>query len=110
MLYLTVGKLEGFYSYGEALFKSDTNSVNVEILGGSRGSVFTLDVRSTSSCTVKEDFCDDTVQAVRVGAGEVLLGALSTHQNDDGNYPNNVCQYWNVITDENQVYFSVTVQ
>ena len=84
--------------------------MNVEILGGDRGSVFTLDVRSTSSCTVQEGFCDETVQEVMVPGGGFLQGAIATHRGSDGNYPNNACQYWNVITDENQVYLCVTLQ
>ena len=75
---------------------------------------FSLDIRSTS-CTEaanleedKEpseiiDNCNDPVEEVVVAAGETLKGALVTHTESDGRYPNRACQEWKIITDETQV-------
>ena len=38
-----------------------------------------------------------------VPAEEVLEGALVTNT-EDGKYPNDACQNWNIMADENQVY------
>ena len=47
--------------------------------------------------------CDESAQEVQIPAGETNQGALVTNSENDGNYPNNACQNWNIITDENQV-------
>ena len=100
MLFLIGGKLEGFYQTGDEIFRSDTSFVDVEILGGSRGSVFTLDARSIP-CV---DPCDDVMaMELVIAAGEMLEGALVT-DTEDGKYLNKACQNWNIMTDENQVY------
>ena len=46
--------------------------------------------------------CDP--QEVQIAAGQVFPGALVINTESDGNYPNNACQHWNIIADENQVY------
>ena len=38
-----------------------------------------------------------------IAARQVLQGAIVTDTENDGQYPNNACQNWNIITDENQV-------
>ena len=49
--------------------------------------------------------CDvDTAQEVRIAAGETLKEALVS-ENYPNNYPNNACQRWDIMADENQVYF-----
>ena len=55
------------------------------------GTGFTLDIRSTLCKVV-------------IVAGEFLQGALVTDTDTGGNYPNNACQNWTIIADENQVY------
>ena len=54
-----------------------------------------------SGCRSADD-CDS--QEIEIAAGEVLQGAIVTDTEDGGNYPNNACQNWNIIADENQVY------
>ena len=49
------------------------------------------------------DDCDDTAQEIVVTAGDILEGAIVTETESDGNYPNNVCQEWNIITVDNEV-------
>ena len=44
---------------------------------------------------------------MRVAAGELLEGAIFTHRESDGNYSNNACQEWKIITDENLVCFKI---
>ena len=49
--------------------------------------------------------CDaDTAQEVRIAAGEKIKEALVS-ENYPNNYPNNACQRWNIMADENQVHF-----
>ena len=62
---------------------------------------FTLDIRSTSCSDV---VCDETVQEVIIPGGQWLQDVLASYKTSDGNYPNNACQYWNIITDENRVH------
>ena len=45
--------------------------------------------------------CD--TQDLQIGAEQVLEDAIVTNTENDGNYPNNECQHWNIIADENQV-------
>ena len=47
--------------------------------------------------------CDESAQEIQIATGQVLPGALVTNTQTDGNYPNNACQQWNVIADENEV-------
>ena len=47
--------------------------------------------------------CDaDTAQEVRIAAGEKIKEALVS-ENYPNNYPNNACQRWNIMAEENQV-------
>ena len=49
--------------------------------------------------------CDaNTAQEVRIAAGEELKEALVS-QNYPKRYPNNACQRWNIMAEENQVHF-----
>ena len=49
--------------------------------------------------------CDpNTAQEVRIAAGETLKEALVSENYPD-NYPNNACQRWNIMAEENQVHF-----
>ena len=111
MFYLTVIEREGYYLPGDVLFVSETISVDVTFTsnGSVRKSGFTLDIRSTS-CTEAAalgadiEICDETVEEVMVPGGGFLQDALATYRGNDGNYPNNACQYLNIITDENWVH------
>ena len=48
--------------------------------------------------------CDaDMAQEVWIAAGEELKEALVS-QNYPNNYPNNACQRWDIMAEENQVY------
>ena len=40
---------------------------------------------------------------MRVAAGDILEGAIVTDTESDGNYPNNACQEWKIITVDNEV-------
>ena len=48
--------------------------------------------------------CAVFVNEVKVGAGEVLEGALVSDTENDGNYPNHACQDWDIKAEEIQVY------
>ena len=49
--------------------------------------------------------CDpNTAQEVRIAAGEVLKEALVSYKYPR-NYSNNLCQRWDTMADEYQVYF-----
>ena len=49
--------------------------------------------------------CDpNTAQEVQIAAGEVLKEALVS-RNYPNDYPNNACQRWDIIAEENQVHF-----
>ena len=48
--------------------------------------------------------CEESVQEVQLAEDEVQPDALVTDTESNGNYPNNTCQNWNIIADENQVY------
>ena len=101
-LYFTVKYATGDHPIGYWLLVSETNNVDVKFTShknSRRGPGFSLDVRSIP-CVAR---CHDPVQEVRVAAGETLRGALVTHTNSDGLYPNRACQEWKLITDENQV-------
>ena len=105
MLCFTVDREHGsYYGIGQTLFRSQTNNVDVTFTSDYKGrrSGFSLDVRSTLCAW--PDFCDDPVEEVVVAANETLEGAIVTHTEEDGLYPNNACQDWKIITDENQVY------
>ena len=93
-----------FYSIGQILFRSQTNSVDVKFTSNLNGgrSGFSLDVRSTSCAW--PNFCDDPVQEVVVAANETLEGAIVSHTESDGLYPTNSCQDWKITTVESQVY------
>ena len=53
--------------------------------------------------------CDpNTAQEVRIAAGETLKEALVS-ENYPNNYPNNACQRWNIMAEENQVHFVLSV-
>ena len=100
---------------GDVLSTSETNSVDVKFKSDETitDSGFTLDVRSIP-CSDRaiypqvedeDDPCDDrTAQEIVIASGEVLEGTLVTDTVNDGNYSNNACQNWNIMTDENQVY------
>ena len=48
--------------------------------------------------------CDpNTAQEVRIAAGEELKEALVS-ENYPNNYPNNACQRWDIMAEENQVH------
>ena len=49
--------------------------------------------------------CDEyrLIQEIQIATGQVLPGALVTNTESDGDYPNNACQQWKIIADENQV-------
>ena len=47
--------------------------------------------------------CDESAEEVVIAARQVLQGAIVTDTENDGQYPNNACQNWNIIIDENQV-------
>ena len=47
--------------------------------------------------------CDESAQEIQIATGQVLPGAIVTNTQNDGNYPNNACQQWNVIAGENEV-------
>ena len=48
--------------------------------------------------------CDaDMAQEVRIAAGETLKEALVS-ENYPNNYPNNLCQRWDIMAEENQVH------
>ena len=49
--------------------------------------------------------CD--VQEVNVGEEEELEGAIATTTESDGNYPNNACQHWNIMTSPSKVKLKV---
>ena len=130
LLYLAETRKDGYYSAGDVLFISQTNNVDVKFTSDSSVTATgaTMNIRSIS-CADRDNFsqtdmntastighhsthspehpgetpdsCDE--QRTEITAGEVLTGALVIHTGNDGNYPNNACQQWNVITDENQV-------
>ena len=114
-LILTETHRDGHYLNGEILFTSKTNSVNVSFTSDSikTRSGFTLDVKSIP-CADHENYLqqDDHITAslgcdeekVKLSPGEVQHGALVSDTAIDGKYKNNVCQNWNIITDENEVY------
>ena len=55
------------------------------------------------------DPCDNSIaQEVVLAAGEVIEDALVIDTGDDGSYPNNACQDWNIMAHENQVYVFVS--
>ena len=130
MLYFTETHKEGYYSTGDVLFTSKTNNVDVKFTSdySVTWSGFRLNIRSiscadcdnfpqtvvnTASTTVDysphspvhpsetPNSCD--AQEVQIAAEQVLQGALITNTENDGNYPNNACQNWNIIANENQV-------
>ena len=45
--------------------------------------------------------CDDSAEEVVITARQVLQGAIVTDTENDGQYPNNACENWNIIADEN---------
>ena len=104
---------EGDYSTGDILFISETNNVNVEFTSDDiyRYKGFMLDVQSISCADRKnyphpEDFnCHESVQEVLVATDQFLHGVLVVDTESDGLYPNHACQNWNIITDENRVYY-----
>ena len=49
--------------------------------------------------------CDESVHEVQLAAGQFLRGALVSDTGSDGLYPNHTCQNWNIITEENRVYY-----
>ena len=51
------------------------------------------------------DVCDESVHEVQLAGDEVKQGALVSDTESDGKYPNHACQNWNIITDENRVYY-----
>ena len=54
--------------------------------------------------------CDESVEEVELAARQFLQGALVSDTESDGNYSNNACQTWNIITEENKVnYASITL-
>ena len=117
VLYLTETSKDGVILTGDVLFRSETNNVDVTFTsdGTQRRTGFTLDIRSTLCSNLEsseedeededtsEDCGDSTAQEVLIVAGEVFEGALVT-DTEDGKYPNNTCQNWNIMADENQVY------
>ena len=48
--------------------------------------------------------CDESTQEVQLAARQVRQGAIVTDTESDGLYPNNACQNWNIIGEENQVH------
>ena len=118
VLYLTETSRDGEYMDGDALFRSETNNVDVTFTSDSteRRTGFTLDIRSTLCSNLEHseedeededtsvDCADRTAQEVVIAAGELLEGALVSDTENDGNYPDYACQNWNIMTDENQVY------
>ena len=117
VFYLTEINHSGAIPTGAVLFTSETNNVDVRFT--SDNSVtrigFTLDIRSTLCSEIvtpdeeeeenSSENCEDRpAQELVIGAGEVLQGALVTDTGNDFNYPNNACQKWNIMADENQVY------
>ena len=124
LLYLAETRKDGYYSAGEVLFISQTNNVDVKFTSDSSVTAtgVTMNIRSIS-CADRDNFsqtdmghhsthspehpgetpdsCDE--QRTEITAGEVLTGALAINTGNDGNYPNNACQQWNVIADENHV-------
>ena len=122
MLYLTETSKDGVIPTGDVLFTSETNNVDVTFTsdGTQRRTGFTLDIRSTLCSNLEsseedeedeededtiEDCNDSIAQELVIPAAEVLEGALVTDTENDGKYPNHACQNWNIMTDENQVYF-----
>ena len=133
MLYFTEIRKDGYYSTGDVLFTSQTNNVDVKFTSdySVTRSGFRLNIRSIL-CTDRDNFsqtdmntattegyivntdhdvytsgmpdgCDESVQEVEITTGQVLPGAIVTNTDNDGNYPNNACQQWNVIASENEV-------
>ena len=115
VLYLTETRRHGYYVYGDVLFTSETNSVDVRFLSDHSVSYrgFYLNIRSIlcggdSLNSLNSDDCDDiTSEELVIAAEDFLEGALVTDTEDDSSYPNNRCQNWNIMTDENQVYVLV---
>ena len=110
LLILTETRREGHWSTGVILFTSETNSVTAKFTSdfSVTRSGFTLDVQSIS-CADREnypqhDYCAVSVQEVQLATGDEQQGALITDTESDGNYPDNACQTWNIITDESQVH------
>ena len=78
---------------------------------------FTLDIRSTLCSDLESseedeedeetsvDCADRTAQELFIPAEVLLEGALISDTENDGKYPNYACQNWNILTQENQVYF-----
>ena len=133
MFYLTETRKEGYYSTGDILFTSQTNNVDVKFTSdySVRRSGFRLSIRSIL-CTDRDNFlqpdmntatteqyivntdydvytsgmnhgCDESAQEIQIATGQVLPGVIVTNTQNDGNYPNNACQQWNVIAGENEV-------
>ena len=56
-----------------------------------------------AACTCAEaSGCDAPVEEIRLKAGQVMMNALVS-ENYPNNYPNNVCQKWNIIAEGNRV-------
>ena len=109
LLIFTETRREGHYYTGDILFTSETNNVNVRFTSDRSWTMrgFSLDVQSIS-CADRSQYpqynaCDESVHEVQLAEDEVQQGALVTNTQSDGNYPNNACQNWNIIADENQV-------
>ena len=140
IFYFTETRKDGYYSTGDVLFTSQTNNVDVKFTSDyrvTRGG-FRLNIRSilctdhdnitqtdmntptTEGYIVNTDYdvyisgmnqgCDESVQEVQITTGQVLPGAIVTNTENDGNYPNNACQIWNIAADENQVQIYVVFQ
>ena len=110
MLFLTETRRSSRFSTGDILFTSETNSVNAKFTSDDsvRESGFTLDVQSIP-CSDRDTYpqhsvCDDYGQGLNIAPGEVLQAALVTDTDDDGNYPNNACQNWYIVANEDQVH------
>ena len=112
--YLTETSKDGVIQTDDLLFTSETNNVDVTFTsdGTQRRTGFTLDIRSTLCSNLEsseededniEDCNDSIAEELVIPAAEVLEGALVT-DTEDGKYPNNTCQNWNIMADENQVY------
>ena len=112
MLYLTETNRDGVIATGNVLFTSETNSVDVRFSSDYSKSYsgFSLDIRSTLCSDLEksheDEDCDDPARDLVIAAGEFVQGALVTNSATDGKYPNNACQNWNIMTDENQVNVS----
>ena len=98
------------HSPGSVLFHSKSKGVKVTFLsdGSIRRSGFTLDV-SSISCHSKpkppEKKC--APQEVGLSPGELFEGALVTHTESDGLYPDNACQTWIISAGKDQVTRSI---